>query len=184
MAGKAVRVWSADRLQRHGVVAQGWGDLRAKARLKLGLGDQPFKLVLEADGTEVDAAFWESVAPHERLVAVVAGGAWQPPPCPVPRVLCVDDDQTDAAHSPHEQTIRMFVELQNNPAALAMLSLDNLELIKDFDVDQLLKQQHSKLGLNKQMCKNIQELSIDLYVKRRSDKEAMDFIDLLKSNAQ
>ncbi|KAF2356821.1 CIDE-N domain [Trinorchestia longiramus] len=188
---KPVRVWSCDRKLRYGIVAESWQQLHEKIDSKFSLGGEDFSVVLEEDGTLVDESFWESVEAQKRLMIVRKNERWQPAPVPIPNFLsCSKDltcdvadtsDTTDAPPSVAHHTIHMFIELQNNPAALALLNLDNLELIKDIDLDEILNSEGS-YGLDKEFCKKIQDMSIELYVKRRTESEAMEYINLLKES--
>ncbi|XP_018022038.1 uncharacterized protein LOC108678190 [Hyalella azteca] len=183
---KPVRVWSCDRKLRYGIVADSWKQLQEKIDLKFSLGGKNFSVVLEEDGTLVDETFWEAVEAQKRLMVVQEHECWVPAPVPIPNFLSgmqdlpIDSsDTTDAAPAVAHHTIHMFIELQNNPAALALLNLDNLELIKDIDLDEILNSEGS-YGLDKEFCKKIQDMSIELYVKRRTESQAMEYIELLK----
>lgn len=146
-------------------------------------------MVLEEDGTLVDESFWETLEAQKRLVVVKEEETWQSAPVPIPNFLncsknltCdVPDaaDTTDASSSSAHHTIHMFIDLQNNPAALALMNLDHLELIKDINLDDILNKEDS-YGLDKEFCKKIQDMSIELYVKRRTESEAMEYVNLLK----
>lgn len=151
---------------------------------------QDFAVVLEDDGTVVDEAFWEGVEPQKRLIVLKADESWQPPPTAIPNIFqyakgLSSDDATDgvgdSTDSAAHHTIHMFIELQNNPAAMALLNMENLELIKDIDLDDVLNNEGS-YGLDKEFCKRIQDMSIELYVKRRTEADAMEYINLLKEH--
>lgn len=155
---------------------------------------QKFIIVLEEDGTVVDKAFWESVEAQQRLMVLKEGDSWQAPPTALPNIIKyskglssnVDSrDSTDsaAAPGPAHHTIHMFIELQNNPAGLALFNLDNLEVIKDIDLDDILNNEATtSYGLDKEFCKRIQDMSIELYVKKRTEADAMEYINLLKEH--
>ena len=144
--------------------------------------------MLEEDGTAVDKAYWNILEPQKRLIILKEDESWRPPPVAVPSFLnyCKDitGDATDGAPeqaSPTHHTIHMFIQLQNNPAALALLNMNNLELIKDFDLHELMNKEDS-YGLDVEFCKRIQDMSIELYVKRKTESEAMEFVELLREN--
>lgn len=143
----------------------------------------------------MDANFWEVLEAQKRLIVLKEGEVWQPPPVSIPNFLSYSkdlltgepkdsSDVTDSAAGTGgrgHHTIHMFIELQNNPAALALLNTKNLEVIKDIDLDDILHREGS-YGLDKEFCKRIQEMSIELYVKRRTEEEALEFVHLLKEH--
>jgi len=173
---KAVRVWSCDRKIRHGIVAGSWTELLSKIEDKFGYAGTPFSLVLEEDGTIVDEEFWPSVAPQQRLLTLRGGEGWGPPSLPLQLIMPdilggSQGDTTDAAMG--SSASHAFQQLQSNPAAIALLSTDQLALLKDFDLDEVD-------GLDVELCRTIQDMSIELWVKKKTEEEALEFVELLR----
>ena len=140
---------------------------------------------MEEDGTAVDEKYWEAMEPHKRLLVLLQDDKWQPPPLPIPSLMnfsqnLSDTDTTDSA-AQENPVIRMFIELQKNPAGIALFNLENLELIKDINLEKTLSEK-SSYGLDKEFCKLVQDMSIELYVKRRNEADALEFVDLLKNH--
>ena len=196
---KPVRVWSGDRKLKYGIVADTWIQLKEKIDSKFTLEGKIFTVVLEDDGTVVDEAFWEGIEPHQRLIVLEVGESWKAPPKAIPDVFKYGNCQgsTENVSSGHEvlrnshgegsgvlddgsnHAMHMFTELQSNPAAVALFTLENLEQLVNTDLDDVMSHEESS-GLDKDFCRRIQDMSIELYLKRRTETEAMEYINMLK----
>jgi len=124
--------------------------------------------------------------PHKRLIVLKEGEKWERPAIPIPNIINYTREGTDATDSAAgtnqaNPVINMFIELQKNPAGISLFNLDNLELIKDIDLDKIANEE-ATYGLDKEFCKVIQDMSIELYVKRKTEAEALEFVDLLKNS--
>lgn len=170
---KPVRVWSQDRKRRHGVVAGSFEEAVQKGSIKLGLPDPTaVTLVLEEDGTVVDEDYWETIPADTKLILLSADEVWKPSPLSVPSNLLLVSDETDCATDDDQKARNLLNALQQNPASVALLSLSDLEIIKDAN----LSSTDSSMQL--------QELCIEFYVKKKKEAEAMEFVDLLKEHLQ
>lgn len=170
---KPVRVWSQDRKRRHGVVASSFDEAVQKGAAKLGLPDPAsVTLVLEEDGTVVDEDYWETIPADTKLILLSADEVWKPSPLSVPSNLLLVSDETDSATDDDQKARNLLNALQQNPASVALLSLSDLEIIKDAN----LSSTDSSMQL--------QELCIEFYVKKKKEAEAMEFVDLLKEHLQ
>lgn len=166
---KPVRVWSQDRRKRHGVVAGSYDEAIQKGAAKLGLPDPTeVTIVLEEDGTVVDDDYWETIAPDTKLVLLAAGEKWRPSPLSVPSNLLVVSDETDGAVNEEQKAQALLNAIQENPASVALLSLSDLEIIKDARIS------------TSDSSMQLQELCIEFYIKKKKEAEAMEFVDLLK----
>lgn len=168
---KPVRVWSQDRRKRHGVVAGSYDEAIQKGAAKLGLPDPTeVTIVLEEDGTVVDDDYWETIAPDTKVVLLAKGEKWRPPPLSVPNNLLVVSDETDGAENEEQKAQDLLNAIQKNPASVALLSLSDLEIIKD-----------ARISTDKSdSSMQLQELCIEFYIKKKKVAEAMEFVDLLK----
>lgn len=170
---KPVRVWSQDRKRRHGVVASSFDEAVQKGAVKLGLPDPAaVTLVLEEDGTVVDEDYWETIPADTKLILLSADEVWKPSPLSVPSNLLLVSDETDCPTDDDQKARNLLNALQQNPASVALLSLSDLEIIKDAN----LSSTDSSMQL--------QELCIEFYVKKKKEAEAMEFVDLLKEHLQ
>ncbi|XP_050738259.1 DNA fragmentation factor subunit alpha-like [Eriocheir sinensis] len=170
---KPVRVWSQDRKRRHGVVASSFDEAMQKGAAKLGLPDPTsVTLVLEEDGTVVDEDYWETIPAETKLILLSADEVWKPSPLSVPSNLLLVSDETDSAADDDQKARNLLNALQQNPASVALLSLSDLEIIKDAN----LSSTDSSLQL--------QELCIEFYVKKKQETDALEFVDLLKEHLQ
>lgn len=168
---KPVRVWSQDRRKRHGVVAGSYDEAIQKGAAKLGLPDPTeVTIVLEEDGTVVDDDYWETIAPDTKLVLLAGGEKWRPSPLSVPSNLLVVSDETDGAVNEEQKAKSLLNAIQENPASVALLSLSDLEIIKDARISTGTSDSSMQL----------QELCIEFYIKKKKEAEAMEFVDLLK----
>ncbi|XP_063585910.1 DNA fragmentation factor subunit alpha-like isoform X1 [Penaeus indicus] len=175
---KPIRVWSQDRKRRYGVVANSFKDVIEKGAAKLGIQDTgTLTVVLEEDGTVVDDAYWETLAPDTKLIFLAADEAWHPSPLSVPSNLLFVSDEIDGPMGDEERAVNLLKSLEQNPASVALLSLSDLEVIKDANISSLeLPKQTSDSSLQ------LQELCIEFYVKKKKEAEAMELVDLLKEH--
>ncbi|KAK7071734.1 hypothetical protein SK128_019013 [Halocaridina rubra] len=175
---KAVRVWSQDRLHRHGIVASSLQEVKKKGAAKLNYAeDLNLFVVLEEDGTNVDDAYWESLQPDTRLILLRPDEVWQPAPLPIPnKKVFVFGDETDSSVSSQQRATNLLTALQQNPASVALLSLSDLEVIKDANINtpEIMRQCSQSVQL--------QELCIEFYVKKKKEAEALELVDLLREN--
>lgn len=168
---KPVRVWSQDRKRRYGVVASSFDEAVQKGAAKLGLPDPTtVTLVLEEDGTAVDEDYWETIPADTRLILLSGDEVWKPSPLSVPSNLLLVSDEPDSATDDAQKARNLLNAIQDNPASVALLSLSDLEIIKDAN----LSSSDSSMKL--------QELCIEFYVKKKKEAEAMEFVDLLKEH--
>ena len=191
---KGVRVWSADRSQRFGIVASDLNELLEKCLIKFELPDPTrVRFVLEEDGTEIDEAFFSTVAPHTRLILLNDGEIWHPPmlPFPIkctakptapaspPKVVINNEDMTDGEIEVSEtkRAEQLFAELFTNPASIALLELSDIEVIKDADVYSLVT------TINRDWALQVQELCTSYYIQKKSEHDALEFINLLKDKS-
>lgn len=47
-------------------------------RGKFKVGDQPVRIVLDEDGTEVDGDYWETLPPNSKLILLTGKDHWIP----------------------------------------------------------------------------------------------------------
>lgn len=177
---KPVRVWSQDRKRRHGVVATSLDDVVKKGSAKLGLPEPgAVTVVLEEDGTVVDDDYWETVASDTRLILLSEGEVWKPSPLSVPSNLLLVSDETDGTVDDQQKALNLLTALQQNPASVALLSLSDLEIIKDANLNAPeLSTQKSDSSVQ------LQELCIEFYVKKKQEAEALEFVELLKEHVK
>ena len=179
---KGVRVWSADRLKRFGVVASDLAELLEKCVGKFELNPSSnIRFVLEEDGTEIDDAFFSTVAPHTRLIVLDGNESWRPPTLPIP-VKCtvtpkVVVDSVDGGEPEIKKAEQLFAELFTNPASIALLDLADIEIIKDADVNSLVT------TINREWALQVQELCTSYYVQKKNEHDALEFISLLKDKS-
>ncbi|XP_045622889.1 DNA fragmentation factor subunit alpha [Procambarus clarkii] len=175
---KPIRVWSQDRKRRHGVVAESFDEVIEKGAAKLGLPDPcAVTVVLEEDGTVVDDDYWETIAPDTRLILLSTNEVWKPSPLTVPSNLLFVSDETDGSLDEKQKASNLFAVLQQNPASVALLSLSDLEIIKEANLDAPELSKH-----NSESSMQLQELCIEFYVKKKKEAEAMELVDLLKEH--
>ncbi|KAG0703827.1 Cell death activator CIDE-A [Chionoecetes opilio] len=168
---KPVRVWSQDRKRRHGVVAGSFDEAVQKGAAKLGLPDPTsVTLVLEEDGTAVDEDYWETIPAETKLILLSGDEVWKPSPLSVPSNLLFVSDEPDCATDEHQKAHNLLNTIQDNPASVALLSLSDLEIIKDANIS------------TSDSSEKLQELCIEFYVKKKKEAEAMEFVDLLKEH--
>lgn len=155
------------------MVAGSFEEAVQKGAAKLGLPDPTaVTLVLEEDGTVVDEDYWETIPADTKLILLSADEVWKPSPLSVPSNLLLVSDETDCATDDDQKARNLLNALQQNPASVALLSLSDLEIIKDAN----LSSTDSSMQL--------QELCIEFYVKKKKEAEAMEFVDLLKEHLQ
>ncbi|XP_068217524.1 DNA fragmentation factor subunit alpha-like [Palaemon carinicauda] len=175
---KPVRVWSQDRRERHGIVAGSLEEVKSKGAAKLNYSDpSSLTVVLEEDGTHVDDAYWETLTPDTRLIVLLPDEVWKPAPLPVPSNVFFIGDETDSTSEGQQRALNLFAALQQNPASVALLSLSDLEVLKDAN---LSAPEFSKVSA--QSSVELQELCIEFYVKKKKEAEALELVDLLKEN--
>ncbi|MPC22527.1 Cell death activator CIDE-A [Portunus trituberculatus] len=168
---KPVRVWSQDRKRRYGVVASNFDEAVQKGAVKLGLPDPTtVTLVLEEDGTAVDEDYWETIPPDTKLILLSGDEVWKPSPLSVPSNLLLVSDEPDSATDDVQKARNLINAIQDNPASVALLSLSDLEIIKDANFS------------SSDSSMKLQELCIEFYVKKKKEAEAMEFVDLLKEH--
>ncbi|KAK8748390.1 hypothetical protein OTU49_016118 [Cherax quadricarinatus] len=175
---KPIRVWSQDRKRRHGVVAETFDEVIEKGAAKLELPDPcTVTVVLEEDGTVVDDDYWETIAPDTKLILLSANEVWKPSPLSVPSNLLFISDETDGTVDDDQRALNLFAALKQNPASVALLSLSDLEIIKDANLSAPGLSKH-----NSECSVQLQELCIEFYVKKKKEAEAMELVDLLKEH--
>ena len=168
---KPVRVWSQDRKRRHGVVASSFDEAIQNGASKLGLPDPTtVTLVLEEDGTAVDEDYWETIPPETKLILLSRDEVWKPSPLSVPSNLLLVSDELDSAIAEDQKARNLLNAIEDNPASVALLSLSDLEIIKDANV------------ASANTSTELQELCIEFYLKKKKEAEAMEFVDLLKEH--
>jgi len=67
MERKAIKVWSADRKLRYGVVAESFQDFIEKGAAKLGIKNTSSIKVTLFDETIIDEDYWKTLPNHTRL---------------------------------------------------------------------------------------------------------------------
>ena len=173
-----MRVWSQDRKERHGIVASCLDEVKTKGAAKLNYSDaSSLSVVLEEDGTHVDDSYWETLTPDTRLILLLPNEVWKPSPLPVPSNVFFLNDETDSSADGQQRALNLFTALQQNPASVALLSLSDLEVIKDANLRAPEFSKHCS-----QSSVELQELCIEFYVKKKKEAEALELVDLLKEN--
>lgn len=174
---KPFRVWSADRAKRYGIVAENFQNLKVKSAEKLGVkSTENIKLVLEEDGTQIDESYWEVLKDQTRLILLQPSEVWQPQPVWPPDIGHCKFDLVDGFSSGEKVTSeKLFMKLQQNPAIMVLLSLQEMEIIKDTDVDLI-----DGKYINKEMAKELQDKCVEIYLMKKKETEALEVIDLIK----
>lgn len=173
---RPLKVWSADREKRYGIVVDTYENLKIKAAEKLGvIFNNDIRLVLEEDGTLVDESYWEHLKDHTRVMLLEPTDIWRPATLWPPMKNDPNIDFVDGNSGEQLSSEKLFEKLQQNPAIMVLLKLSEMEMIKDADLDEI-----DGSRINKDMARDLQEKCTDLYLMKKKEQEALEVIDLIK----
>lgn len=177
------KVWSADRTIRKGVIASSLADLVRKARVKLGLQEvEDVAVVLEVDGTEVDDEYFKRLEENTIILLLNPGERWYPPGVEairaVPPVTRSGCDVTDSASgsSNHDRIAQLLPALRHNLGSIFLLSIEELELLADMDV-----QHHCVTVNDPDFLIRIRDTCGRILTERQEAKEALDLLQFWKN---
>ncbi|XP_076061261.1 uncharacterized protein LOC143036985 isoform X2 [Oratosquilla oratoria] len=175
---KPVRVWSWDRKTKQGIVAESFEELLSKGAKKLKLRDSNnLRVVLEEDGTLIDEKYWETLKPDSRVIFLALDQEWQPEAVRIPKLKL--KDTVDGPGSTEAETAQsLLTAIKENPTCIALLSLADLEIVKDADVSA----PEISSVMQTEDAKEIQKMCVEFYVQRRREADALEFVELLKKH--
>ncbi|XP_044739653.1 DNA fragmentation factor subunit alpha-like [Chrysoperla carnea] len=170
--GTPYKITDSTREVRKGIVATSLEDLTSKLRNKFILGpNDPLKVVLEADGTEVDdEEYFATLEPHTNLMFLTGEQKWEPwsPKCRISL------DQVDDINGSHMELAGLVDRLQSNVCHVSLLSSKELELLSDMDPDSLDDIQDP----DKIFLEQLKEASGRFLSEKRQAQDAMDLLRL------
>lgn len=170
--GLPYKITDVTRDIRKGIVAKSLADLTSKLRDKFIIPTNDIlKVVLEADGTEVDdEEYWATLEEHTSLMFLTNDQKWAPwsPACRISL------DEVDDIHGTHLELAGLVDRLQSNVCQVSLLSSKELELLSDMDPDSLDDIQDP----DKIFLEQLKEASGRFLSEKRQAQDAMELLRL------
>ncbi|XP_022173924.1 DNA fragmentation factor subunit alpha-like isoform X1 [Myzus persicae] len=174
--GKPYKIIDSKREHKIGIVATSLSDFMTKAQQKLDINEnEPIKVVLESDGTEIDEEdYFDTLETNTLIMILKSDQKWSPYDISggVFRAYTTSfkfsDDQIDGTQSLNS----LIRRLQNDIGQIAFLSGCDLELLSDMDPDSLVD-----MAFDRSFLDQVKEASGRFLYEKR---EAQDAINLLK----
>ncbi|XP_022173925.1 DNA fragmentation factor subunit alpha-like isoform X2 [Myzus persicae] len=164
--GKPYKIIDSKREHKIGIVATSLSDFMTKAQQKLDINEnEPIKVVLESDGTEIDEEdYFDTLETNTLIMILKSDQKWSP----YDISFKFSDDQIDGTQSLNS----LIRRLQNDIGQIAFLSGCDLELLSDMDPDSLVD-----MAFDRSFLDQVKEASGRFLYEKR---EAQDAINLLK----
>ncbi|KAK7507662.1 hypothetical protein BaRGS_00001597 [Batillaria attramentaria] len=171
--GRPFKVWSAHRSTKKSLIASSLTELIGKGSAKLGISDANVRVVLEADGTEVDEEDYFSFLPSDAtLMLLTPSDKWRPV-----GLEEAGTDETDYAGHPgamSERTRQLVHNLKRDVSRIITFSDDDLNMVLAVDVSDLAHE----LGESSGYAKALQDACQRHLDERQQTAEALDLLRL------